>query len=58
MYKENNKEEDTGTCIEHAKAKLDSAVQQFSVLKKLLKAEKTTIKAAYAVTDSLMPEEN
>ena len=58
LYKENNTEDDTGTFIQHAKAKLESALRQFSVLKKLLKAEQTTIKAACAVTDSRMPEEN
>ena len=39
LYKTNYREDDTGTVIEHAKAKLDSAVQEFNVLKKLLKAE-------------------
>ena len=39
LYKTNNKEDDTGTVIAHAKTKLDSTVQEFNVLKKLLKAE-------------------
>ena len=44
LYKDNNSEDDAGTFTEHAKAKLDSAVQQFSFLKKLLKAEELTTK--------------
>ena len=39
LYKTNNKEDDTSTVIAHAKTKLDSTVQEFNVLKKLLKAE-------------------
>ena len=39
LYRSNNKEVDTGTVIEQAKEKLDSAVKEFNVLKKLLKAE-------------------
>ena len=39
LYKSNNKEDDTGTVIAHAKTKLDSTVQEFNVLKKLLNAE-------------------
>ena len=39
LYKTNNKEDDTGTVIAHAKTKSDSTVQEFNVLKKLLKAE-------------------
>ena len=42
LYKSNNKEDDTATVIEHAKEKLDSAVKEFNVLKKLLKAEELT----------------
>ena len=44
LYKENNREDDTHTFIVHAKEKLESAVQQFSVLKKLLKAEEMLIR--------------
>ena len=39
LYKTNNKEDDTGTVIAHAKTKLDSTVPEFNVLKKLLKAQ-------------------
>ena len=39
LYKENNREDDTHTFIVHAKEKLESAVQEFSVLRKLLKAQ-------------------
>ena len=42
LYKSNNKEDDTGTVIAHAKTKLDSTVQEFNVLKKLLKAEEAS----------------
>ena len=42
LYRSNNKEDDTGTVIEHAKEKLDSAVKEFNVLKKLMKAEELT----------------
>ena len=42
LYRSNNKEVDTGTVIEHAKEKLDSAVKEFNVLKKLMKAEELT----------------
>ena len=42
LYKTNNKEDDTGTVIAHAKTTLDSTVQEFNVLKKLLKAEEVS----------------
>ena len=44
LYKENNREDDTHTFIVHAKEKLESAVQEFSVLRKLLKAEVVAIR--------------
>ena len=44
LYRSNNKEVDTGTVIEQAKEKLNSAVKEFSVLRKLLKAEVVAIR--------------
>ena len=42
LYKANNREDDTGTLIVHAQERLDSALQEFIVLKKLLNAEEKT----------------
>ena len=39
LYKENNREDDTDIRIQHSQAMLNAALQEFTVLKKLLKAE-------------------
>ena len=44
LYRSNNKEADTATVIEQAKQKLNSSLKEFTILKKLLKAEELTTK--------------
>ena len=51
LYKENNREDNTDIHIEHSQAMLNSAVQEFTVLKKLLKAEEKS-----KLSDGCVPE--
>ena len=53
LYRSNNKEADTATVIEQAKQKLNSSLKEFTILKKLLKAEEVIIGTTPKVTGSL-----